>query len=159
MNLRKLFARGLFGLASAAAAMATGPDVIVGDLPNISNYGQTGTVAVWAVGTTSCNLGDQPLTWISGNNQHPVISQNVYRLVNGRFEQIGQALQALRAIEREGRASTGRKIAAQLAPDVFAWLEAAPVPWRAALTNIIGPRFTVEAKPGAPRARVDVRAL
>ncbi len=69
------------------------------------------------------------------------------------------ALQALRAIEREGRASTGRKIAAQLAPDVFAWLEAAPVPWRAALTNIIGPRFTVEAKPGAPRARVDVRAL
>ncbi len=69
------------------------------------------------------------------------------------------ALMALRAIEREGRASTGRRIAATIALDVFAWLETTATPWRAALTNRIGPRFTVDAKDGAPRTRIDVRAL
>ncbi len=73
--------------ASAGAA----PDVIVGDLMEVTSYGTANGKAVWAVGTTSCNLGDTPLTWIETNNQHPVISQNIYRLANGRFEQIGQA--------------------------------------------------------------------
>src|SRR5262249_46817454 len=36
-------------------------------------------------------LGTQELTWNANTNQHPVISQNLYRLANGRFEQLGQA--------------------------------------------------------------------
>lgn len=70
------------------SAWATGPDVIVGDIPEVTTYQAN---MCWAIGTTSCNLGDQPLSWVSGTNQHPVISQNLYRLNNGRFEQIGQA--------------------------------------------------------------------
>src|SRR5262249_2976039 len=42
-------------------------------------------------GTTSCNLGNVDLSWISNINQHPVIGQNIYRLKNGRFEQIGMS--------------------------------------------------------------------
>jgi hypothetical protein len=84
----------LAALAGAAHAQNPGPDVIVGDLYDPQNYTSGGAVngmRAYAIGTISCNLGDQPLTWISGNNQHPVISQNMYRLLNGRFEQIGQA--------------------------------------------------------------------
>lgn len=68
-----------------------GPDVIVGELHNFNNYGTNGTLSAFSVGTTSCNVGDTPLLWQAENNRHPVIGQNMYRLKNGRFEQIGQS--------------------------------------------------------------------
>src|SRR5437870_2895041 len=82
--------------APAAWSQVAGPDVIVGDLPDVSNYGGALSKHAFAVGTTSCNLGDTQLAWVDCSsgpncNQHPVISQNMYRLSNGRFEQIGQA--------------------------------------------------------------------
>ncbi len=68
---------------------SNGPDIIVGDLPNISRFAPVNGVQAYSVGTTSCNAGDAPVQWTSGNNQHPVIGQNMYRLKDGRFEQIG----------------------------------------------------------------------
>lgn len=87
------------GLAFTGAAFAggnplgggTGPDVIVGDLPNTSNYGNIGGIRAYAVGTTSCNIGTEQLLWIASNNQHPVIGQNMFRLHDGRFEQLGMS--------------------------------------------------------------------
>ena len=70
---------------------ATGADVIVGEIPGISNYGATGGMGGYALGTTSCNVGTDELLWISNNNQHPVIGQNIYRAENGRFEQVGMS--------------------------------------------------------------------
>ncbi|MBU6412810.1 MAG: hypothetical protein KGS45_05000 [Planctomycetes bacterium] len=83
-------------LAGTALAFPTpGPDVIVGDLHDVLAYGQTGGISAFSVGTVSCNIGNQRLSWISGNNQHPVIGTNMfrYKVVNGagRFEQIGQS--------------------------------------------------------------------
>ena len=73
---------------------STGPDVIVGDT-TIANYTPSGGIDAFSVGTTSCNVGTTNLNWISSDNRHPVIPQNMYRLktVNGasRFEQIGQS--------------------------------------------------------------------
>lgn len=83
----------------------------------------------------------------------------IFRDADGRMSVETMALTALRTIEREARAQGGRKIAASVAPDVFAWLEDTAVPWRAALTGRIGMRFTVDAAPGAARERIDVRAL
>jgi hypothetical protein len=67
------------------------PDVIVGDLPNTSNYGSVGGINAYSVGTTSCNLGSCWLNWIANSAEKPVIGQNMYRLKDGRFEQIGQS--------------------------------------------------------------------
>ena len=67
------------------------PDVIVGDLVGTTNYGSVGGITGYSVGTTSCNLGSCWLNWISGTAEHPVIGQNMFRLKDGRFEQIGQA--------------------------------------------------------------------
>lgn len=75
-------------LASPAAGQV-GPDVIVGDLHQVASYGSSGAYHAYAVGTTSCNIGDTNLLWISGTNEHPVIGQELYRLKDGRFEQVG----------------------------------------------------------------------
>ena len=67
------------------------PDVIVGDLVGTTNYGAVGGIRGYAVGTTSCNLGSCWLNWIASSANKPIIGQNMYRLKNGRFEQIGQS--------------------------------------------------------------------
>ncbi|MEK6674713.1 MAG: hypothetical protein AABZ47_03555 [Planctomycetota bacterium] len=67
------------------------PDVIVGDLVDTSNYNSLGGIEAFAIGTTSCNIGESNLLWIAGNNQHPVIGQNLFRLKNDRMEQVGQS--------------------------------------------------------------------
>lgn len=74
------------GVASA------GPDVIVGSLNGMLFYASDGTTASYAIGTTSCNIGTVPLQWIDEGpipNRHPVIPQSIYRLKDGRFQQLG----------------------------------------------------------------------
>lgn len=77
---------------------------------------------------------------------------------DGRLSVESVALMALRAIEREARAVTGRQIACTVAPEVKAWLDGAEFGWRADLTNRIGMRWTLDAAPG-PREKIDARAL
>src|SRR5437660_1686053 len=78
-------------------ATTPGPDVIVGDLPAVQQFGSAGTQVGVAVATTSCNAGTIDLDWFSlPNTDHPVIPQNLYRMSGGvnndeRFEQIGQS--------------------------------------------------------------------
>ena len=67
------------------------PDVIVGDLVGTTRWGTVGGITAYSVGTTSCNLGSCWLNWISTTAEHPVIGQNMFRLKDGRFEQIGQS--------------------------------------------------------------------
>jgi hypothetical protein len=78
-------------------AATHGPDVIVGDLPDVEELGNAGTQVGLAIATTSCNNGDQPVDWFQlPNTDHPVVPQNFYRMSGGtdnteRFEQIGQS--------------------------------------------------------------------
>lgn len=72
-------------------AVVIGPDVIVGNLHQVSSYGSLSGISAFAVGTVSCNIGDFWLNWFSSTNQHPVIGQNMFRLNNDRFEHIGQS--------------------------------------------------------------------
>ena len=79
------------------AGTTPGPDVIVGDLPVIQQFGTAGTQVGLAIATTSCNAGTEDLDWFAlPQTDHPVIPQNLYRLSGGanndeRFEQIGQS--------------------------------------------------------------------
>lgn len=72
-------------------AQGTGPDVIVGGIIDVDNYGSNNGTAAFALGTESCNIGNAPLLWQANNPNHPVIGGNLFRLKNGRFEQIGQS--------------------------------------------------------------------
>ncbi len=84
------------GTSSAAEApsalTSSGPDVIVGELLGTESFGNNlNGISAFAVGTISCNIGDQRLDWHANSNRHPVIAQNMFRLKNGRFEQIGMS--------------------------------------------------------------------
>ena len=80
------------------AGTVPGPDVIVGDVYGLAQFGgSSGTQVGLAVGTNSCNFGTENLNWFQlPSNDHPVIPQNLYRMSGGatndeRFEQIGQS--------------------------------------------------------------------
>ncbi len=86
------------GRAEPAVAEAVGPDIIVGSISAVQKYGTIDGVTAYAIGTTSCNIGDVAALWCAQNiaglcdsNQHPVIAQNLYRLADGRIEQIGMS--------------------------------------------------------------------
>ena len=78
--------------------LVPGPDVIVGDIEDVEQFdAPVGTQVGLAIGTDSCNNGDQPIDWFAlPNTDHPVVPQNLYRMSGGadnqeRFEQIGQS--------------------------------------------------------------------
>jgi len=87
----------LSALALATPASAQSPDVIVWDIgvaftnpDDIVYYGQDGGIAAYSFATQSCNKGTALLDWFSGSStRHPVIGQNMFRLRDGRFEQLG----------------------------------------------------------------------
>jgi len=82
--------------ASSLFAQSVGPDVIVGNITDVGNYGTDGSgVYAYALGTDACNIGTASIPWSTANNHHPVIGQHIYRLkpvagqAYSRFEQIG----------------------------------------------------------------------
>jgi hypothetical protein len=83
---------------SKVAAAAPQPllhscDVVMADLTGPFNWntqsGPTNGKVRYSIGTLACNQGLEPLDWYSTSADHPVMPQNIYRLKNGRFEQIG----------------------------------------------------------------------
>ncbi len=82
--------QGVIGL-QVDPCPSSGPDVWVAHLTDVAYYGTLNGINAYAIGTDACNRGDVPVSWFAGSNQHPVIAQNMYRLMNGRFEQIGQS--------------------------------------------------------------------
>ena len=102
--LRSLVNQRLVGTAFLAALLPTvclagGPDVVASrigltsggpDTDDFAYYGEVDGIHGFSAGTTSCNIGDAQAEWISGSDaKHPLIAQNMYRLLDGRFEQIG----------------------------------------------------------------------
>lgn len=84
-------------MPAAEGGLVPGPDVIVGELTGLAQFGASATQVGLAIGTDSCNAGQVPLNWFAlPSNDHPVIPQNLYRMSGGatnddRFEQIGQS--------------------------------------------------------------------
>ena len=74
-----------------------GPDIVVGDMSGLAQFGSASGQVGLGIGATSCNNGSFPVNFIQlPNPDHSVVSQNLYRMSGGttnndRFEQIGQA--------------------------------------------------------------------
>jgi hypothetical protein len=100
IEIDQLVNGGFQSQVMAAVGTQPGPDVIVGDLNGLAQFGEgvpePNRVGL-AVGTDSCNRGQVDLNWFAlPDNDHPVIPQNLYRMSGGadntqRFEQIGQS--------------------------------------------------------------------
>ena len=77
----------LISSVNAPVRAQIGPDVVLSDINGINNYGPVGGMRAYIIGSDTCNIGDQDLIW--ANDGTPMLSMNMYRLANGRFEQIG----------------------------------------------------------------------
>ena len=84
---------GVSGACCTANCVRNGmsPDVIVGDIPSAMRHGNVGGITAYSIGSTSCNVGNCWLNWIANTAEHPLIGQSMYRLKDGRFEQVGQS--------------------------------------------------------------------
>lgn len=111
-NLERVLPEG-----GAGGGLTVGPDVTIIDLSGVNSYNSGGGQACppgygpgncrgFSVGTNSCGRGTHPVDWCDATDDcrettdeyHPfpatntdfsVIGQNMYRLKDGRFEQIG----------------------------------------------------------------------
>ena len=87
----------LFAVLACPSHVKASTDIfvcIVGGLTPTSgfkNFGASGGIRAFSVDTVACNGGNTPAPWIGTTNQHPVMTQNMFRLRAGRFEQIGQS--------------------------------------------------------------------
>jgi hypothetical protein len=85
------------GVNAREGAGVPGPDIIVGDVSELRQFGNSGAQVGLGIGTDSCNNGDQEVHFFAlPGTDHPIISQNFYRMSGGpnnndRLEQIGQA--------------------------------------------------------------------
>lgn len=87
--------------AGARSRGTVGPDVICSRVAMVASgvgtdtkyYGTVSGVRAYAMASTSCNMGDTAAEWQDGVGiaRNPVIAQNLYRLLDNRFEQIGMS--------------------------------------------------------------------
>jgi len=76
--------------ASSVPGQTTGPDIELANITSpVYRFGRVGDITAYAAGSVACNLGDQDVLWVGSTSQHPVLAQQLYRLKDGRFEQIG----------------------------------------------------------------------
>ncbi len=92
MGSRHLKPCALAAAISAAGSIQAGPgpDVVIADIFESMRWGTRDGFTAYTLGNYSCNLGTSPANWFRDTPNHPVFGQSVYRLKDGRFEQIGQ---------------------------------------------------------------------
>ncbi len=71
-------------------------DVAISNMGSLVSLGRTGSfpngLNGLSMSTTSCNVGSQNIPWNAPMQvTHPAISMALYRVMNGRFEQVGQS--------------------------------------------------------------------
>jgi hypothetical protein len=74
-------------LGDAPPPPPMGPDVTYQHINGFQQYGPVGGIYAYALGTDTCNIGDENLLWTNAGT--PALAMNAYRLQNGRLVQIG----------------------------------------------------------------------
>ena len=65
------------------------PDIIIGAVTDVQRYGSVDGMGSFSFETTSCNIGTCWAEWFRDDDRHPVITQSLYRIKDGRFEMVG----------------------------------------------------------------------
>ncbi len=129
------------------------PDAHLSSLTSIQNWTIGNPVDgkhAYSIGRRTCNIGDEPLDWIQGPNPtHPVTAPNLYRLQDGRFEQIGRGwvMHHLCALQQGGCGTcqpVGNCCCAGLGPNC----STSNAVDTTGLFGIIGPRSEINVHPG-----------
>lgn len=77
-------------VAIAATHAVAQPDLVCSEITSATSFGTNGAgLVAYSFGTTICNEGGQAASWMPSTNEHPLISQTLYKLKDHRFSQIG----------------------------------------------------------------------
>ena len=139
----------LLAACGGAFAQAGGPDVTLLDIQNMTNYGPVGSIRSYAIGSYTCNIGNQNLLWT--NNGTPGLAMNAFRLHDGRLMQLGMsfAKTACCAAAQNGGCGTcngaGGSVLGAGCLDVYS------ASWNASQSRL-GPRSGINAFTGAFQA-------
>lgn len=90
MTAQRAFVAGLAAAMLSGLAVAAGPDVVIGEVSLARKWGSAAGLTGYTFSHTFCNRGDQTVDVFQASPSHPVITASVYRLMDGRLEQIGQ---------------------------------------------------------------------
>lgn len=85
------FAVLVWACCGAGALAGNGPDVLPSNINGVSKWGTVGGITAYSFNMDTCNVGTQPIAMVAGTPNRPVTTSNMYRLHDGRFEQIGQS--------------------------------------------------------------------
>ncbi len=77
------------GAVAPAWGQSDGSDVILEDIHEVVSFA-LGATRAYAIGSTTCNIGDEVLPWGESADGSPALAMNMYELSNGRLRQIGQ---------------------------------------------------------------------
>lgn len=78
-----------FSIGFLATQALAGPDLTCSEINGATSYGFIDGNVAYSFGTTLCNIGDTPVSYVPTTNQHPLIVQSIYKLKDHRIEQIG----------------------------------------------------------------------
>ena len=85
--------RALLLAAAVLTGVAAAQDLAISKIANNTSdfayYGQSGGIAAYSMGTTSCNVGNQIVAWGNSQGPPPVITQEFFKIQDGRIEQLG----------------------------------------------------------------------
>ncbi|CAG0985140.1 hypothetical protein PHYC_01980 [Phycisphaerales bacterium] len=87
MRIRPLATSAAFALAHACSGQDV--DLSVSEIPSIALMGHESGIMAYSVGVSVCNQGPADAAWQGMTNQHPLWGCGLYRLANGRLEQVG----------------------------------------------------------------------
>jgi hypothetical protein len=93
MRTARMLGVAISGCGAAAAlgqSGGNGPDLIASGVADTRYWTTIGGWSAYSLGFDACNAGTSPLWWEGQTTRHPVVTQNIYRLKNNRFVQIGQ---------------------------------------------------------------------
>jgi hypothetical protein len=80
---------GLGLVLAMSASVSAGPDLICSEITSAASFGFADGRVAYSFGTTLCNIGDAELPWDANTNEHPLISQTLYKLKDHQLTQIG----------------------------------------------------------------------
>ncbi|MBO6513975.1 MAG: hypothetical protein JJ974_08430 [Phycisphaerales bacterium] len=80
----------LISVSAFPACVLGGPDLICSEIQGAILFGENGKgINAYSFGTTLCNIGDEEIPWDANSNEHPLISQTLYKLKDHEIKQIG----------------------------------------------------------------------
>jgi len=79
----------LASISTISTIALAGPDLVCSEIGSAASFGSADGLVSYAFATTLCNVGDEPITWNANTNEHPIISQTLYKLSDGQITQIG----------------------------------------------------------------------